>query len=286
MVPLATDEPLVAPAKADPATPEAKTQDAESADATSDAQDTGDQAPPAKPEAKPEQELTPEQAAKREQRRAQNKLEKAYRKAAEERARADHLERQIQELNAKLAPQVQQDASAPRLEQFNDIEEYATARANYAKQQQLKELQQRQAAQSVTAEQQRVVSEWEKRVEDAEDKYPDFHQVVGELKPVTPLLAAIMEAGPDVAHYIGKNPAEAHRISALPVVSQLREIGKLEAKLAAEPAKPKVPSKAPAPISPVGGKSGGVSDQPLDTDDINTWMKKENARLKRLQAGA
>jgi hypothetical protein len=87
--------------------------------------------------------------------------------------------------------------------------------------------------------------------------------------------------GDEIAYHLAKHQKEAMRIAALDPLSQAREIGFLSAKLAAEPPKPKVPSKAPAPITPLAGKSAGASDLPLDTDDPKTWQEKENARLRK-----
>ena len=227
---------------------------------------------------------TPEQAAKREGRRFEKKLGTAIRRAAEATARAELLERQIEELRQPAAPK---DTSAPKLENFSDIEEYATAKAEYAKQQTLKELTTKQQTEAQKREVETLTSGWEEKASRADGKYDDFDEVVGDLKPTSPFAVAIMEAenGEDIAYHLGKNPKEAARIAALPPRAQFREIGKLEAKLLAEPPKPKTPSKAPAPIAPLGGKSGVSNDTPSDSDDIATWMRKENARMKRM-AGA
>ena len=110
--------------------------------------------------------------------------------------------------------------------------------------------------------------------------------MVGTLQPVNALVAAVMEAdnAEDVAYYLAKHPQEASDLSKLGALAQIRAIGRLEAKLSAEPPKPKTPSKAPAPIAPLGGKSGATGDTPSDNDDMATWMRKENARMKRAQA--
>lgn len=225
---------------------------------------------------------TPEQAAKREGRRFERRLDKAYRRAAEAQARAELLEKRIAELQQ---PETLQ--GEPKLEHFDfDPEKYAAAKAEFAKAQAIKDYEAKQRTEAGRQEIQRLVSSWEEKVAQAEDKYEDFHEKVGDLTPNTPLIASIMEAenGPDIAHYLANHLKEAQRIAALPVRSQLREIGKLEAKLLSETSKPKTPSKAPAPITPLGGKSGASSDMPSDTDDVKTWMRKENARMKKAAA--
>ena len=247
------------------------------AEGVPNAQDTEASAPPAQPgEVAPE---TPEQAERRRQRSFGRKLDKAIRRAAEAEARAQLLEKQLKD----TAP-APQDSGAPRLEDFTDIQDYAKAIEKHASEKAVKEIDAKRAADSQREHQQRLKSEWEKRVSAAEGKYEDFDEVVGDLKPNAPWSFAVMEAenGPDIAYYLGTHLDEVKAIASLSPTAQIRAIGRLEAKLAAEPAKPKTPSKAPAPITPVGGKSGGANDAPQDTDDIKTWMKKEETRVRKL----
>ena len=240
------------------------------------AQDTGDQAPPAKPEAKPE-EVTPEQAAKRDGRRFERKLDKAYRQRAEAQAEADLFRKRLAELDKPKPPE-----GEPKLEQFDfDPEKYGVAREAWGKTQAGKEFEAKQRAEVGNRERQRLISGWEEKVERGLEKYDDFESVVGELQPNSPLVAAVMEAenGEDIAHYLGKNPKEATRIAALSPLSQIREIGKLEQKLLAEPVKPKVPSKAPAPITPLVGAAATVTDVPSESDDYPMWFKKRQKQV-------
>ena len=51
---------------------------------------------------------------------------------------------------------------------------------------------------------------------------------------------------------------------------------KLEAKLLAEPVKPKTPSKAPAPITPVTGTAPVANPEPSEEDNMDVWMRKRN----------
>ena len=280
----AADEPLVAPA-AEPKTP-VEGGDAP-ADITADAtpaDSTGED----KPAAADKPAETPEQAeARRVQERIQRGINKATRRYYAEKARADLLAQQLNEANSRVR-EPQQDNAAPRLEQFDyDADKYAKAYAAYETKKTLEQQRTQNQQAGQRAQIQALQTNWETRVAAAEAKYDDFDEVVGDLKPTTPWAVALMDAdnGPDVAHYLGKNLDEAKRIMALPPSRQVLEIGRLSAKLEMTPSVPKTPSKAPAPISTVSGKSGGASDQPQDTDDINTWMKKENARMRK-QASA
>ena len=109
---------------------------------------------------------------------------------------------------------------------------------------------------------------WETAVEKVSDKYEDFDAVVGNLVPNNPVTVAIMEAenAGELAYYLAKNPTEAMRIVNLHPRAAIREIGKLEAKLLAEPAKAKSPSRAPAPITPLTGASPSTAKSLSDPD--------------------
>ena len=265
-----------------PETPEVKPEVVEVKEVTevaaTEGQDTGEQAPPAKPEAKPEkEEVTPDVAAKREGRRFERRLDKAYRLRAEAEARAKIAEERYAALQKPKPPE-----GEPKLEQFDfDPEKYAQAKADYAKSQAEKEFEAKQREESDKKSHQELISTWEEKVEKGVDKYDDWVEKAPELNPANPVHAAIMEAdnGEDVLHYLTSHPKELKRISLKPVWSQIREIGKLEAKLASEPEKPKAPSKAPAPITPLTGTAVISSNEPSEQDDTATWIKKRQKQV-------
>lgn len=251
-----------------------------SAEGVPNAQNTAEQAPATPTDETPSE--TPEQAAKRQGRRFERRYDKAIRRAAEAEARAKLLEEQV----AKYSQQQQQpESGAPKLEDFTDLEEFRKAVEKHASEKTAKDIE----AKSVQARQKQYVEtlsrDWAEKVGKVEDKYDDYDEVVGgDLKPESALAVAIMEAdnGPDIAYYLAKHKDELIAIAKLSPVSQARAIGRLEAKLLSEPAKPKQPSKAPAPITPVGGGSGAANEMPSDKDDITSWMRKENERMRKL----
>lgn len=222
---------------------------------------------------------TPDQAEKRGTRRFDRKIDRLHRRAAEAEARAALFEKQLTEVRQQQAPPV--DPAAPRLDQFDDVEKYAASKAKYESEKTLREHTTKQQSNAQKQQQALLVEDWEAKAERAAGKYDDFDEIVGELKPVNALTMAIMEAenAEDVAYYLGKNLKEAQRIAALPPVSQIREIGKIEAKLLAAPPKPKSPSKAPAPITPLTGATPVASDVPSETDDYPTWFKKRQKQV-------
>jgi len=242
-----------------------------------------DAKPAAPVEEKPKEEAKPaeDQEEKHGKRRYERRLDKAYRKAAEEKARADFLEKQLSEIRPQQ--QAQQDPGAPTLEQYGfDPEKYAEAKAKYEVERTTKESAAKQRIEQQKAYQDRLIASWEERVAKAEDKYPDWDEKVGDIKPNSAAMWAVFEAenGPDIAHYLGSNPKEAQRIMQLSPTAQIREIGRLEEKLASAPAKPKEVSKAPAPIVPLSG--GKVADVGEIKDGMNY---KEFVKIRNKQLG-
>lgn len=219
-----------------------------------------------------------ESIAKRDAMRARRKLDKAYRSKAEAEGRAEAYRKELDSLRQPAKVE-----GEPTLAQFDyDPEKYATAKAEFAKTQQQKDLQAQSQQQASKQYREQLASKWEDKVDRAEGKYPDWAEVVGELTPDTSFTAAIMDCdnAEDVAYHLGKNPAEAERIAKLSPLSQVREIGRLEEKLLATPPKAKTPSKAPAPIAPLSGTAPVVSDKPLASDDDKTWIEKRRRQVR------
>jgi hypothetical protein len=177
--------------------------------------------PPAEPPAakQPEPDLVPRKALMDERRKRQE-LEQWVR------------QNQQPPQQAKLTP-----------EQFESNEAYIealvearTAQVVDKRLQQLTE-QQRQQAQLAQME-----ADSQSLVTSGSAKYPDFNEVIGNPDlPITETMINTMlalDAGPDVAYHLGKNPAEAFRIAQLPPTSQAREIGQLAKKVTAPPPAP------------------------------------------------
>lgn len=194
--------------------------------------------------------------------RLERRIDAAYRARAEAEARAKALETELQQFKQP------KDPGEPKLEQFDDIEKYADAKAKYQADKLLKEERSKKDKQSFEEFQHKVVADWEDR--SSTDGLPDdFEQVVGQLNPASPLHVGIMQSDPRVAYYLGTHLDEAQGIAKMDFVSQLRAIGRIEAKVTAETVKPK-PSKAPAPIKPVTG-TADTSGEP-DSSDTKAWI--------------
>jgi hypothetical protein len=177
------------------------------------------------------------------------------------------------------APQPQ-TANPPDPATFKTLEEYTDALADFKADQKIAQ------RESVTT-QSRIETEFNARADKAREKYSDYQAVVHSPDlQITPTMAATIyhsDIGPDVAYYLGQNPDEAERISELSPLLQAKEMGKIEAKVIANPPAKKT-SSAPNPINPVsGGHSANPSRDTQDPRSIKAmsdseWIRAENAR--------
>ena len=192
----------------------------------------------------------------------------------------EQSQRQSEQQTLRAAPTASVD-------QFESPEAYAEALA-YQKAEEL--IAKREAAKQQSA----VLESYQEREEVARDKYDDFQQVAYNPNlPITNVMAETIQSsdiGPELAYYLGSNPKEADRISRMTPLSQAKEIGRIEAKLAADPPVKRTTS-APAPISPVTARSSGApaydTTDPRSTKTMtdSQWIEAERARqMKKLQA--
>lgn len=264
-----------------PAAPAAPPPASPPAEVVTDSQKTpAESAPATPPEGAQPEKTTDDQEKRSGSRRFERRISQAIRRAAEARAEADQLRKQLEELRK---PQQPVDSGAPRIQDFDDAEKYAEAREKYARENERKRLETEQRTKAQREEFERLTSSWEERSTRGAEKYEDWDEIVGEMKPNSAMALAIMEEdnGDDIAYHLGKNLKEAERIAALPPRAQIREIGKLSVKLAAAPPKPKTPSKAPAPISPVSGTKAAEATEVKDGMDYKDFVKVRNRQLGR-----
>lgn len=164
-------------------------------------------------------------------------------------------EREIERLKQQLERVSKLERPDPN--KYDDPDEYTSDLAAYKfRQSQASELQESAKAAQEGA-QKALQAAYNERVMDFASETPDFQTVAfNPSLPITPVMAeTIMDSdvGPQVQYYLGKNPREAARISALSPAQQIREIGRLEARVLS-PA-PKRVTQAPEPIKPVAGNS-------------------------------
>jgi len=178
----------------------------------------------------------------------------------------------------RVQPVVQQAPVTP--EQFASNEDYVEALADQRAEQKIAEREQRK-------QQAEMLETYHDKEEEVRAKYDDFEQVAYNPNlTITTVMAQSIQAsdnGPEVAYHLGANPREAERISRLSPIMQAKEIGKIEAQLAANPPVKKT-SNAPAPISPVSARTTGApaydTTDPRSIKSMSTseWIEAERAR--------
>ncbi len=257
---------------------------------TSEPIEEGETGAPETEEETTEPPETEEQKRSKFQRRLDR--QKAARVAAETETRL--LKQRVAELEARSTPQ--EVSTEPQIAQFETADEYAKAMKEWATKQAgetIKQREQREQQERYERSRSESLTNFQERLEDARDKYSDYDTVAGGNHPVTQAMAdAITESdiGPDVAYFLGKNPKEATRIAQLSPLRQIAEIGRLEAKILAEPAVIKT-SSAPEPIRPVRptGKAR-ITDttDPRSIKDMSDseWIEAERARQRKKLQGA
>lgn len=177
--------------------------------------------------------------------------ERAKRQAAE--AKAQAAEQRLQEfLQAQQQPQ-QQDTGAPDPNdpRFQDNpQEYWRLLARFEAREELKARDAQEQTQRQEREQREAQQAFKSRVDAViaagQTKFNDFDAVINDglgpfLNPTMQQAIALGKNGADVAYWLGKNPAEAHRISQLPPMVMLLELGEVAAKASSPVSKPSIP---------------------------------------------
>jgi hypothetical protein len=132
----------------------------------------------------------------------------------------------------------------------------------------------------------------------AKAKYSDFDQVVNNpnlmVSDAMVQLVLKNKSGAELAYWLGKHPNESARIALLPADEVAVEIGKVVGRLEAAPKGPAPkkkppepplhakPSKAPAPMTPVGGKAQAVKDpSKMSMEEYAKYMDQKERKKNR-----
>jgi hypothetical protein len=188
-------------------------------------------------------------------------------------------EREKEELEARIAPatqpqpqQAQTLSGKPKIEDFDDYATYNEALVSWLLAEERRSFEQRQ----VQTTRQHRFKEFDQKIAEEVARDPQFGQKA--FIP-TPMLDYFVESEDPVslALYFGQHQQEAARISNLSALSAAREIGKIEAKIAAKAAGPaqRFQTNAPDPTAPVDGKT----KVPVDTENMTTaqWIAHRDA---------
>lgn len=270
---------LAEPKQAEPAASEGETQDEPDTAAGQSGQDgEGDDATATDEQGK---ERRPNPKIERRFSEITKQREAAKAEAQQEREARLALEARLKELETKANPQQAQAPAndlgpEPQPDQFSDMFEYAKALAEYTADKKLMERDQQEVQRKAAAEQELKFKAWSERIDKAKAELPDFDDMVqsSEVSVSDPVRDAIMESdvGPKILYHLAENPEFATKLNGMSVISALREIGKLEARLE-KPATgmERAPtsttvvgkSRAPAPITPI---RGGASSKDTGVD--------------------
>lgn len=177
--------------------------------------------------------------------------------------------------------------------------DYADKKAEHTARKAVREdrvLQDTERRKAAVAEHVRKVNEtYNTRVEEAKKEYADFAEVAqADDVHITQFMAdaiILHEQGPKIQYFLGKNKAEAKRISELSPQAQLIELGVIAASLRAAPAKaepqppvaevkPKPISQAPKPIDPAPAGKAEV------TKSVDEMSMDEYAAMRKPQLQA
>lgn len=214
------------------------------------------------------------------------------RRAAEK--RADELERQLADIQQKSRPAIAEVKEEPYPQQsdFETVQDYIAACVKH-------DVKAERAREKAEAEQTRIANEaaqvranFAERLQSFMKDTPDFEAVTSaadiELPPAITQYILESKKGPQIGYALSKlhsvDPSEVNRILKLSPILAIEEIGQLVTKLdkpAEKPAKTEqVVSKAPAPITPIEGKTA-----PVNTDLNRNLSYAEYKALKAQQKG-
>ena len=239
------------------------------------------------PEQEPEQkepkaeEEAKEQKPEKQKDKLNKRFDKVTQRAKDAEAKAVDLENRLKEYEARTNQQPQEapkPEGKPQASQFNDAFEYAEALAEWSAENALKQRDAEEAGRKAQKAADKVLESWNKKIAKAKADLPDFDAMVQSSTVVVSdeIRDSILESdvGAQLLYFLASDEDFAKRLTEMPMVKALREIGKLEAKFEAKEVKtPKAEkqkeevsrSTAPSPIRPLtGGKVG--NDVLLDSN--------------------
>ncbi len=166
-------------------------------------------------------------------------------------------------------------AGKPQPDSFDTHEDYIDALTDW-------KIDQRESAKTAKAREEQAKTEYQKQIETFQAKVKDFSKATEDFDDVIesvddiPLKMHVQEAildseyGPQIMYALAKDRKELERINGLSIVAAAKAIGAIEAKLPkaddSSKEQPKKSTKAPAPIKPVGGSTGGLKKSIYDPD--------------------
>lgn len=197
------------------------------------------------------------------------------------------LQEELKKLQSKVPTNTRPDR-----EQFDDLDAYYEAIADWKIEQKLKEVKPTLPPETTKTVEDKVEDSFDELLQQGADKYEDFNEFVlaKDLILTREMLEGILllSNGVDVLYHLGKNASQSAALAKLSPLRIAVELGKLEEKLLAEnqgeKVEPKVlskttpvktTSKAPAPIVPV--KVTGVTERDpatMSAREYRAWRER------------
>ena len=233
----------------------------------------------------------------------QRRIDELTRNWREEQRRVDALTQALLQQRGQTpqpeAPQPAQPAKLPTLEEFGyDEAKYQAALIEYADKRAAETVEKRFAEYERQRAEQARAETFVGRAREYAQANPDFMDVLQ--SPTLPIsesvqdLAKDLENGPELIHWLVKNPQEADRLMRLPERLQAFEAGRIADRLeskksAAKPAAPAAPvvTKAPPPPPTLEATEASGQKPPEEmTDDEWYRLQKRKANLKQFKKKA
>ncbi len=196
--------------------------------------------------------------------------------------RVESLVEQTRSLQRQLdyyREQAERSGQPRRLDpvQFQSDADYQRALIQETARQSQTEFARTQAQQAAQQAQQVEQQIWEARAADFREQMPDFEAVAysGSVTYSRHGLEMVrqMAEGPQVAYFLGKNPAEAQRIAQLPPLETAFELGRLATRL--HPGNARRVSNTPPPVTTLRGGARSTPDpEKMSMDEYVAWRAK------------
>lgn len=212
-----------------------------------------------------------------------DELTKARREAEREAAYWRQMAQQAQ------APKAQ-EPEKPTPDKYTDYGEYVEALTDFKAAQAAEKAAARLLSDRAQASQRETVqSTWQERAADVRAKIADFDDVVGQAD--TPAARHVQETllesdkGPELLYHLAKNPDVLLRLNTMSERQAARELGKIEALLAATTVTaPAKLTQAPKPASvsqPIGSAATSKDPSKMSVEEYMAFRKGQKARWSR-----
>lgn len=179
-------------------------------------------------------------------------------------------EKRVAELEKKLARYEADNGPDP--DKFNSDAEYQRALAAHT----AKSMRRADIEEDIKETREQINNDrreaWQERVSEFASTVQDFEQVAYRA-PISDQVSELIldsDFGPQIAYALGKDPARAREISAMPLSKAALAIGRMEAEMAP---KPKKISNAPPPVETVGSRGPSSEKDPskMTMDEYVKW---------------